>query len=248
MASFPVRDPILMAYQWATLDMLSGGRMLLAVCNGIMRGGGSEAEGRPWSVPDNQRAGRTSERIDVLRTLWSGEQSSFCGEFTRFEGVKVQPRPVQSPCPIWIAANPSTGHTTAMDSAFRRVARKADGWMTVEQAPGAFGVMWQRLQELLVEAGRDPATFPRMAYHNVNINDDQEAALEESSRFLETYYGLGFSRAKVAAWTANGSPKQCVEQLRALRDQGAGQITLRITSWDQERQYTRLVEEVLPEV
>ena len=248
MASFPVRDPIVMAYQWATLDMLSGGRMLLAVCNGIMRGGGSEAEGRPWSVPDSQRARRMSERIDVMRTLWSGEESSFCGEFTRFEGVKLQPQPVQIPCPIWIAANPSGVNVAAMDTAFRRVANKADGWMTVEQVPGAFGIMWHRLQALLVEAGRDPATFPRMAYHNININDDQAAGLEESGRFLENYYGLGFSQAKVAAWTAAGSPKQCVEQLRALRDQGASQITLRITSWDQDRQYRRLVEEVLPEV
>jgi len=248
MASFPVRDPILMAYQWATLDMLSGGRMLLVVCSGRVRGGASEAEGRPWSIPDNQRARRMSERMDVMRALWSGEESSFCGEFTSFEGIKVQPRPVQNPCPIWIAANPDTLNTTAMDTAFRRVARKADGWMTVEQVPGGFGVMWHRVQALLVEAGRDPATFPRMAYHNINVDDDQEAALEESSQFLEHYYGLGFSPAKVAAWTASGSPKQCVEQLRALRDRGASQITLRITSWDPDRQYGRLVEEVLPGV
>jgi alkanesulfonate monooxygenase SsuD/methylene tetrahydromethanopterin reductase-like flavin-dependent oxidoreductase (luciferase family) len=51
----------------------------------------------------------------------------------------------------------------------------------------------------------------------------------------------------VCAWIAAGSPKQCVEQLRALRDQGATQIALRITSWDQERQYLRLLEEVLSE-
>src|SRR5262249_20966128 len=47
MASFPVRDPILMAYQWATLDLMSAGRMLLVVCTGIVGGGASEAEGRP---------------------------------------------------------------------------------------------------------------------------------------------------------------------------------------------------------
>jgi alkanesulfonate monooxygenase SsuD/methylene tetrahydromethanopterin reductase-like flavin-dependent oxidoreductase (luciferase family) len=53
---------------------------------------------------------------------------------------------------------------------------------------------------------------------------------------------------KGGPWTSAGSPKQCVEQVPALRDQGATQITLRMSSRDQDRQYRRLVEEVLPEV
>jgi alkanesulfonate monooxygenase SsuD/methylene tetrahydromethanopterin reductase-like flavin-dependent oxidoreductase (luciferase family) len=248
MASFAVRDPIVMAYQWATLDMLSHGRMLLAVCTGIVRGGASEAEGRPWGVSDKQRARQMSERIDVVRSLWSGEETSFHGEFVAFDNVSVQPRPVQAPCPIWIASNPNVAHAAAMEAPFRRIAGKADGWMTVELFPGAFGVMWRRLQEVLTEHGRNPATFPNMAYHNVNINEDQRAALEESKHFLDKYYGPVFSAAKVRAWTAAGSPKQCVEQIRALQAEGARQIAFRITSWDQKRQYQRLVEEVLPEV
>jgi alkanesulfonate monooxygenase SsuD/methylene tetrahydromethanopterin reductase-like flavin-dependent oxidoreductase (luciferase family) len=248
MASFPVRDPIIMAYQWATLDMLSAGRMLLVVCTGIVGGGASEAEGRPWGVVDRQRARRMSERIDVLRTLWSGDATSFDGEFTKWQNLRVQPKPVQDPCPIWIASNPNTRESGKMDAPFRRIARKADGWMTVELFPGTFGVMWRRLQEILTEEGRDPATFPNMEYHNININEDRDAALEESKRFLDQYYGPVFAPQMVSAWTAAGTPQQCVEHLRALRDQGARQITLRITAWDQERQFQRLVEEVLPEV
>src|SRR5262245_31383229 len=193
MASFPVRDPIIMAYQWATLDMLSAGRMLLVVCTGIVGGGASEAEGRPWGVADRQRARRMSERIDVLRTLWSGDETSFDGEFTKWQNLRVQPKPVQDPCPIWIASNPNTREPGKMDAPFRRIARKADGWMTVELFPGTFGVMWRRLQEILTEEGRDPATFSNMEYHNININEDRDAALEESKRFLDQYYGLVFA-------------------------------------------------------
>jgi alkanesulfonate monooxygenase SsuD/methylene tetrahydromethanopterin reductase-like flavin-dependent oxidoreductase (luciferase family) len=245
MASFPVRDPIVFAYQWATLDQLAAGRMLLAVCTGIIRGGASQREGRPWGVVDAERARRMSENIDICRQLWSGERASFEGQFTKFEDLVVQPRPAQDPCPIWIASNPSP-RDEKRDIPLRRVARKADGWMSTEIWPGAFGSNWNRLAEILVEEGRDPATFPTIAYHNININADREAAYEESKKFLDAYYGPVFSEPMVRAWTAMGSPEECAEQIRDVLAAGAKDITLRICAWDQAGQYRRMVEEVLP--
>src|SRR5215510_11561796 len=71
MASFPVRDPLVFAYQWASLDALSEGRMLLAVCTGLVAGR-SDDEGRPWRIPDKERASRMAENIDICRKVWSG--------------------------------------------------------------------------------------------------------------------------------------------------------------------------------
>jgi alkanesulfonate monooxygenase SsuD/methylene tetrahydromethanopterin reductase-like flavin-dependent oxidoreductase (luciferase family) len=87
-----------------------------------------------------------------------------------------------------------------------------------------------------------------MAYHNVNHSPSRQAALEESKRFLDEYYGPVFSPAMVEAWTAAGSPAECVEHLRALARDGAKTITLRITGWQQEEQFARLVNDVLPKV
>jgi alkanesulfonate monooxygenase SsuD/methylene tetrahydromethanopterin reductase-like flavin-dependent oxidoreductase (luciferase family) len=249
MASFPVRDPIVFAYQWATLDLLSAGRMLLAVCTGIVTAeGASQAEGKPWGVIDSERARRMSENIDICRALWSGEPSSFEGQYHRFESVTLAPLPVQRPCPIWIASNPNPRDRKTMDTAFRRIARKADGWMSVELFPNSFDLYWRRLQEILAEEGKNPATYPNMAYHNFNINEDADSAYTESQRFLDHYYGPVFTEQMVRAWTAHGSPRQCVEQLRRLMDAGARRICLRATAWDQATQYRRLVEEVLPRV
>jgi alkanesulfonate monooxygenase SsuD/methylene tetrahydromethanopterin reductase-like flavin-dependent oxidoreductase (luciferase family) len=245
MASFPVRDPIVFAYQWATLDALSEGRMRLAVCTGIIAGGASEREGKPWGVVDKERAKRMSENIDICRKLWTGEKTSFDGAFTKFEDLAVQPKPVQDPCPIWIAANPAPNSPNAA-IAMRRVARKADGWMTVEMFPGAFRGYWTQLSDELRAAGKDPATFPNVEYHNVNINEDADAAVKETKQFLDAYYGPVFREPQARAWTAHGSPESCIEQIRALWDAGAKAITFRITSWDQRGQYKRLVEEVLP--
>jgi alkanesulfonate monooxygenase SsuD/methylene tetrahydromethanopterin reductase-like flavin-dependent oxidoreductase (luciferase family) len=248
MASFPVRDPIVFAYQWASLDQLSAGRMLLAACTGIVAGGASAREGAHWGVADRDRPARLSENIDICRKLWSEEHVTFAGKFHSFEDVTVVPRPLQRPCPIWIASNPRPmpDRPDLVDTALRRVAQKADGWMSVQLFPGMFAASWSKIRGFLHEAGRDPDAFPNMAYHNINIAADRQAALEESQRFLDQYYGPVFSPPMVEVWTAAGTPEQCAEHLRQLARDGAQRITLRITSWQQDEQYRRLVDEVLP--
>ena len=245
MASFPVRDPLVFAYQWATLDRFSGGRAQLAACTGLVAGGLSKAEGAIWGVSDRERAARLEENIEICRQLWSEERSSYQGRFTSFEDVSIVPRPLQDPCPIWIAANPAPRF---MERSMQRVASQADGWMTVQRFRGAFAECWKRLQELLAGRGRDPDTFPTAAYHNINIGPDRGKAFDESERFLVEYYGPVFPREAVEAWTAAGPPEQCVEDLNALVREGARHITLRLTSWDQEGQFERLRDEVLPHV
>src|SRR4029453_4325681 len=87
MASFPVRDPVIFAYQWATLDLLSGGRMLLAACTGIVAGGASAREGGLGGVPDKERAARLAENIDICRRLWSETDVSYTGRFHSLANV-----------------------------------------------------------------------------------------------------------------------------------------------------------------
>jgi len=250
MASFPVRDPVIFAYQWATLDLLSRGRMLLAACTGIVAGGASAREGALWGTIDRERGARLAENIDICRRLWSEEHVSFAGKFRSFDDVTLMPRPVQQPCPIWIASNPRAvgGKSAMVEAALRRVAEKADGWMTVELFPGMFRENWGAIQGYLRERGRDPARFPNMAYHNININPERVAALEESKKFLDAYYGPVFSAPMVETWTAAGDPARCAEDLRRLAAQGAQAVTLRITGWRQAEQFERLVQDVLPRV
>jgi alkanesulfonate monooxygenase SsuD/methylene tetrahydromethanopterin reductase-like flavin-dependent oxidoreductase (luciferase family) len=243
MASFPIRDPIIFALQWATLDLISNGRMLLAVCTGIVAGGVSAIEGAVWGIKDTVRGNRMAEHMEICRRLWSEDRVTFNGKYHSFTDVTIKPRPIQDPCPIWIAANPQPREA---EKPLRRVVQLADGWMSANAFPGLFDSNWQKLSTYLQEAGKNPATYPTIAYHNVNINPDRNAALEESKRFLDEYYGPVFAPPMVEGWTAAGSPKQCAEDLRSLARNGAKQIALRITSWDQRNQFQRLVHEVLP--
>src|SRR5881628_2004495 len=256
MATFVHRHPVMLAHQWASLDVLSGGRTWLAVC----LGGPSEAnaaqaaEHQVMSIPSAERVGRLEEGIVILRKLFAEKNVSHHGRFYSFDRVTLEPPPVQQPCPVWIASNP-TGLTwkggasaseAVVERSFRRVARYADGWMSNKLSPDEFRRQFERIKAMAHEEGRDPARLGGALYHNININEDRQAALVESKKFLDSYYTSNFSAAFVEGWTVAGGPKQCIEQLRAYLDAGLGHMALRLTSWDQRGQLQRFLTEVAP--
>jgi alkanesulfonate monooxygenase SsuD/methylene tetrahydromethanopterin reductase-like flavin-dependent oxidoreductase (luciferase family) len=113
-------------------------------------------------------------------------------------------------------------------------------------SPDQFRQQWARITAMAREEGRDPALLSSSLYHNININEDRGAALEESKTFLDTYYTSKFTPAFVEGWTVAGSPAQCVTQLQAYLDAGLGHVALRLTSWDQAGQLKRFLTEVAP--
>src|SRR5919108_2119378 len=109
LATFVHRHPVLFAHQWASLDVLSNGRAWLAVCLG-----GPDSANAPqapehavMSIASGERVERLEEGIVVLRKLFAERSASHAGRFYRFANVTLEPRPVQEPCPIWIASNPT---------------------------------------------------------------------------------------------------------------------------------------------
>jgi alkanesulfonate monooxygenase SsuD/methylene tetrahydromethanopterin reductase-like flavin-dependent oxidoreductase (luciferase family) len=233
------------AEQWANLDYISNGRMQLAVRTGIGLGGTSAKEGGIWGVRDSERGERMTENIAICRRLWAEQSVSFAGKYCAFDDASVAPKPIQQPCPIWIAANPKP---LLSGKALRRVAQIADGWMIAQVWPGLFRALWPKLTRHLSEAGKNPESFPNIAYHNINVARDRETALAETHRFLHAYYGAVFSAEQAEVWTASGTPAQCVDDLNQLVDDGVKSITLRITGWNQRAQFEQIVTEVLPRV
>src|SRR5262249_36581864 len=105
---------------------------------------------------------------------------------------------------------------------------------------------WARITRMAREEGRDPTRLGSALYHNININEDRQAGLEESKAFLDTYYTSKFSPGFVEGWTVAGSPKQCIAELQAYFEAGVGHMALRLTSWDQRGQLARFLGEVAP--
>ena len=129
----PEHNPVLAAKQIATLDVLSGGRLTLGI--GV---GWSAEEFAALGVPFERRGARTAEYVAALRALWSQDVASFDGEFTRFGGIRVNPKPVRDRrIPIVAGGN--------SDAALRRAAALADGWygfnLTVAEAVERCGTL-----------------------------------------------------------------------------------------------------------
>lgn len=112
----PEHNPVVVAKQAASLDVLSGGRLTLGV--GI---GWSRDEFDALGVPFARRGARTREYVEAIRTIWRDDVASYDGEFARFEAIRVYPKPVRDRAlPIVLGGN--------SDGALRRVAAWGDGW------------------------------------------------------------------------------------------------------------------------
>ncbi len=123
----PLHHPVALAKAVATLDVLSGGRVILAV--GV---GHAKEEFDALGVPFAERGRIADEYLEAMGHLWSDEEPVFEGRFVRFEGVRFEPKPRQTPHPpIWIGGNSR--------AALRRAARFGQGWfpwlVTADQLP-----------------------------------------------------------------------------------------------------------------
>ncbi len=140
----PEHNPLTIAKQAATLDVLSGGRFTLGV--GV---GWSAEEFNALGVPFERRGARTTEYIAAMRRLWASDVASFFGEFVRFDAVRVYPKPVSGrKIPIII------GGTT--DAALRRVAMTGDGWYGFNLAAAEVPARVRTLATYCGERDRDP--------------------------------------------------------------------------------------------
>jgi len=250
LASFPLRDPLLLAIQWASLDVISGGRTILTVCLGASAKAGPQfaAELAAMGIASRERVPRLEEGIALLRQFWGSEPVAFKGEIFEYDGVDPLPKPVQARVPILLAVNPPPDTDSAVEErALRRVARLADGWQTDGTPPAVFRERWTRIREYAAEEGRADEVTEATLHLMVNINDDANAAYQESVEFLDKYYGVGtVSSEFLESWLAFGPPESVAAKIATFLEAGCTTPILRFTSPNQLEQLHRCVDEVMP--
>jgi probable F420-dependent oxidoreductase len=163
----PEHNPVVVAKQAASLDVLSAGRLTLGV--GV---GWSREEFEALGVPFARRGARAEEYVAAMRTLWREEVASFEGEFARFDAIRVNPKPVRGRIPIVFGGN--------SDAALRRVASWGDGWYGFNLTGG--DMVRERvgaLHALTREAGRDPGAL-EVAVALAEITPEEVAALADA--------------------------------------------------------------------
>jgi probable F420-dependent oxidoreductase len=178
----PQRPAALVAKQVATIDLLSAGRLRLAV--GV---GWSWAEYEGLGVDFATREERLEEQIEVMRLLWTEPLVTFHGRFHHLDRVGINPLPTR-PISVWIGSG-------ASPRALSRVVRCADGWMPL-LLPGLDRVdlaeAVARLRAMAEEAGRDPASLP--IHGRVYLDDGFEARAEQAAELGFSDLSIGFNR------------------------------------------------------
>jgi alkanesulfonate monooxygenase SsuD/methylene tetrahydromethanopterin reductase-like flavin-dependent oxidoreductase (luciferase family) len=252
MASFPMRQPLLLSVQWASLDRLAEGRTILAVCLGdsALSGESFARELAAMGIQSAERVGRLEEGVEILRATWAGGPASHEGRFYSFSDIEVLPRPMQQRPPIMIAANPPVDDPKIEERSLRRIARLADGWQTYGHSPELVQTRWERIQLYAAEYGRADEVTDCSMHLMLNIGADVEACREDAMSFFRRYYGDEGEMHTTELYGSGGfgPPEVVARTVAAYRDSGTTRLILRFASLDQASQMRRFTEEVAPAV
>jgi probable F420-dependent oxidoreductase len=182
----PLHNPVDVAEQYATMDIIAGGRFILGVGLGYR-----PEEYEVFGIDRTTRGRRFEEALDLLKRLWTEDHVAFEGRFYRVKDVSIRPRPLQRPRPrLWIGA--------AADPAVRRAALLGDAWISTSVA--TFSAIKQQLtlyRRTRAEAGLPPAAEYAKCVE-LYVAESRQRAFEESAPYIaakyRSYYTWGMGK------------------------------------------------------
>ena len=231
-----LRPPAIAAKITATLDVLSGGRLIF----GVGVGGENPKEFELTGSPHKERGARVSEGIDVVRTLWRDTPASFDGRFTKFSEVSIDPKPVQQPGPpIWIGGR--------SDAALARAGRQGDGWVSYVVQPSRFKESLDKVREAAAAAKRPLEHFTAAHLAFITVGKDYETARATWVRLLTKRYAQDFGPL-AQKYGVIGTPAQCAEQLQLFVDAGCQYFVMDAIAdtADERAQLETIAAEIIP--
>ncbi len=214
----PMREPTLLAKQAATLDQLSGGRLLLGIGVGAYR---EEFEAvRPDAPRKTNRGEMVDEGIRAIQALFTQETASFHGKHFHYEGVKMAPKPLQRPLPIYSGGNSDAGAV--------RAGRYSQGWLPAVLPVDVLHRKVGLLKEAAQAAGRSSDGIDIAPQMSVSLGKTKEEALRRFRDSQVYQHMLSLKRStlkdldltRVEQMNLIGTPSQVAEQVADYRAAG----------------------------
>jgi probable F420-dependent oxidoreductase len=190
----PQRNPVVLAKELATLDVLSGGRVILGIGAGYL-----EPEFLALGANYAQRGAVTDEHLDAMRTLWYDDHPEYHGRFADFAGIDAHPRPVQHPIPLVVG-----GHTPP---AYRRAVARAHGWYGYALSPDDVAASLAGLRA----AANRVARAPDLGELEISVTPRGPITPELAAAFAE----VGVHRLVPLALPAPDGPVRTIEAAAA---------------------------------
>ena len=209
----PLYPPPLLAKMVATLDVVSNGRFHF----GVGVGGEFAREFEACGVPVRQRGARTDESLAIMKRLWTEDDVSVEGRFTRLSGATLAPKPTQRPYPpIWISGR--------SEAAMRRCAHHGNGWLPYMYTPERLADSLETISEFADETGREDAVIPGLHIFFA-VHENRDTAVGMAVQRLSRQYNQDFSRL-AGRYALAGNPDDCIARMREYIDAGARTIML----------------------
>jgi probable F420-dependent oxidoreductase len=232
----PLRDPLLLAKQCATVDYLSGGRLLPMFGVGYP----NAIEWRATGRDAGDRGARASEIFQLLQLLWSQETVTFEGRFFQYREASIAPRPMQQPLPLWIGGN--------ADAALKRTARLGTGWIGGIATPAQVAHAIATIRGEAAALGRhiDPEHFGASIAYRIGSLDDPVVAEFPLVRRA----GIG-DEIDLRPLLAVGSVADVIARIETYKAAGATKFVLlpiALGDADMFDQTRRACEEILPAI
>jgi len=210
----PLRPAALAAKEIASVDIISGGRVIL----GVGVGGEYPKEFEAVGVPVRERGARADEAILVIKRLFTEENVTFEGRFTKLSGVTLQPKPAQpGGPPIWVAGR--------SEAAIKRAGRLGDGYLPYLFSPDRLRTSIAPARIEAERAGRDPEALEAGIYQFICLADTYEEARETADADLSRRYNQPFKNV-VDRYVVMGNADDCVRRLSEFADAGARHVIL----------------------
>jgi alkanesulfonate monooxygenase len=227
----PIREPAIVAKTTATLQLASGGRLMLGVASGWY-----EREFDATAVPFRQRGQIFERNLDLMLRLWADDDVT--GEWDGRVLTHVRMLPLPRPRPQLLIGG-------YVDRVLRRVATRSDGWVTYFYTPGSIAGAWSRIRGYAEDAGRDPDELNLVAQVPLCVGDSYEEATRQAFEYVGDYFDVPAWSEATPESAVRGTPQQCAEQIAALIDAGVRHLVFCPYNYEAE-QVHRLATEVLP--
>jgi probable F420-dependent oxidoreductase len=229
----PLRNPVLLAKQLASMDQLSNGRMIMGMASGWYK-----REFDNVGVPYKERGKIMDECLEIMSRLWTEDIVS--GDWGHFnlDGAVMFPKPVQSPrMPILIGGY--------VDRVLKRAAVDGDGWLTYFYTPEGFTKSWNKVLGFAEAAGKDPSTLMNCNQLPIMVGESRAKVEAPMMEWLNSEWDFASWSDSTTDSAIMGTVDDCVEQLQAHIDVGVQKIIFVPYKYEAE-QVEIIAKEILP--
>jgi len=258
-----LRNPVLLAKDWTTLDVLSGGRTALGAGLGTGAPEQVEREYELVGLKKSRRGRAFEESIEIVKRLWTEDSVTYEGSVFSVRDVSVGFAPARQPHPpILIAAGgyvpkqagvgPNDFYSEARAGTFwgpwERVARLGDGWITGIITPREYADALRTIKAIASERyGRTLGPeFRTIVNVWITIGANEDEARARGISMLERYHGRPFDPETIDRWLIHGTPERCAERIMELVEAGVNSLKFTMADEDQLGQMRLLAERVRP--